>query len=100
MQRKKFCCGDKDFHKNSPVQTRRFVAAMHPFTVLLQLVAGPVQEPDLSQRSVAVTCRLVCTDLKAPCYREYLPGSLGFLQTFIDESFQAFHDVKIGTGMK
>ena len=33
-------------------------------------------------------------------YREYLPGSPGFLQTFIDESFQAFHDVKIGTGMK
>ena len=33
-------------------------------------------------------------------YREYLPGSPRFLQTFIDESFQAFHDVKIGTGMK
>ena len=35
----KFCCSDKDFHKNSPVHTKRFVAAMCCLTVLLQLVA-------------------------------------------------------------
>ena len=29
----KFCCGDKDFHKNSPVHTKRFVAATCRLTV-------------------------------------------------------------------
>ena len=33
----KFCCRDKDFHKNSPVQTKRFVAATCRLTLLLQL---------------------------------------------------------------
>ena len=35
----KFCCSDKDFHKNSPVQTKRFVAATCRRDMLLQLVA-------------------------------------------------------------
>ena len=38
----KFCCRDKDFHENSPVHTKRFVAAMCRRIVLLQLVAWPV----------------------------------------------------------
>ena len=61
----KFCCGDKDFHKNSPVHTKQFVAAMCRLTLLLQLVARPVH----MEWSVAATCccnlspGLVCTDL-------------------------------------
>ena len=36
----KFCCSDKDFHKNSPVHTERFtVAATCRLDMLLQLVA-------------------------------------------------------------
>ena len=35
----KLCCGDKDFHKNSPAHTKRFVAATCRCNVLLQLVA-------------------------------------------------------------
>ena len=35
----KFFCSDKDFHKNSPVQTERFVAATCRRDMLLQLVA-------------------------------------------------------------
>ena len=38
----KFCCGDKYFHKNSPVHTKRFVAATCRHTLLLQLVARSV----------------------------------------------------------
>ena len=45
----KFHCRDKDFPKNSPVHTKRFVVATCRLTVLLQRVAA--------------TCRLVCTDL-------------------------------------
>ena len=48
----KFCCGDKDFHKNSPVHTKRFVAATCRLTLLLQLVARPVH----MEWSVAATC--------------------------------------------
>ena len=50
---KKFCCGDKDFHKTSPVHTKRFVAATYRLTVLLQLVARSVN----MEWSVAATCR-------------------------------------------
>ena len=39
---KNFCCGDKDFHKNSPPHTKRFVAATRRSDMLLQLVARPV----------------------------------------------------------
>ena len=45
----KFRCRDKDFPKNSPVHTKRFVVATCRLTVLLQRVAA--------------TCCLVCTDL-------------------------------------
>ena len=38
----KFCCRDKYFHKNSPVHTKRFVAAMCRRDMFVQLVAGPV----------------------------------------------------------
>ena len=48
----KFCCGDKDFHKNSPVHTKRFVAATCRLTLLLQLVARPVH----MEWSFAATC--------------------------------------------
>ena len=41
----KFCCRDKDFYKNSPVYTTRFVAATR------------------RRDTVASTCRLVGTDL-------------------------------------
>ena len=61
----KFCFREKDFHKNSPVHTERFVAAMCRRNMLLQLVAGPVQtRGDLSPQHVSATCRLVCTDLR------------------------------------
>ena len=33
----KFCCRDKDFHKNFPVHTKRFVAATCRLNVSLQL---------------------------------------------------------------
>ena len=39
---KKFCCGDRDFHKNSPPHTKRFVAATCRRDMLLQLVARPL----------------------------------------------------------
>ena len=48
----KFCCGDKDFHKNSPVHTKGFVAATCHLTLLLQLVAWPVH----MEWSVAAKC--------------------------------------------
>ena len=38
----KFCCRDKDFHKISPVHTKRFVAATCRRNMLLQLAAEPV----------------------------------------------------------
>ena len=54
----RFCCGDKDFHKNSPVHTKWFVAATWRRNVLLQEVAGPVHmelsgHPDLLLQLVA-----------------------------------------------
>ena len=58
----KFCCGDKDFHKNSPVHTKRFVAATCRFTLLLQLVARPVH----MEWYVASTC---CCSLSPSMYR-------------------------------
>ena len=48
----KFCCRDKDFHKSSPVHTKRFVTVMCHCKVLLQLVAQPVH----TEWSVATTC--------------------------------------------
>ena len=58
----KFCCGDKDFHKNSPVHTKGFVAATCHLTLLLQLVAWPVH----MEWSVAATC---CCNLSPSVYR-------------------------------
>ena len=58
----KFCCGDKDFHKNSPVHTKRFVVATCRLTVLLQLVARPVH----MEWSVAATS---CCNLSPSVYR-------------------------------
>jgi len=58
----KFCCRDKDFHKNSPVHTKRFVAATCRLTLLLQLVARPVH----TEWSVATTC---CSNLSPSVYR-------------------------------
>ena len=58
----KFCCGDKNFHKNSPVHTKRFVAATCRLTLLLQLVARPVH----MEWSVAATC---CSKLSPSVYR-------------------------------
>ena len=49
----KLCCGDKDFHKNSPAHTKRFVAATCRCNVLLQLVAKCV--PTLKR----LLCRLM-----------------------------------------
>ena len=48
----KFCCRDKDFHKNSPIHTKRFVAVMCHCKVLLQLVTQPVH----TEWSVASNC--------------------------------------------
>ena len=59
----KFCCGDKDFPKNSPVHTKRFVAAMCRRNVLLQLVARPVH----TEWSVASTC---CCNLSPDLYTQ------------------------------
>ena len=58
----KFRCTDKDFPKNSPVHTERFVAATCRLTVLLQLVARPVH----MEWSVAATC---CCNLSHSVYR-------------------------------
>ena len=58
----KFCCGDKDFHKNSPVHTKRFVAATCRLTLLLQLVARPVH----MELHVAAT---FCCNLSPSVYR-------------------------------
>ena len=85
----KFCCSEKDFHKNPPVRTKRFVAATCRRGMLLHLVAQYSTRTrrdlslrcvatksccnwspdlytwsDLWLRRVAATCRLVCTDLK------------------------------------
>ena len=62
----KFCCGDKDFNKNSSVHTKQFVAATCRLTLLLQLVARPVH----MEWSVAPTC---CSNLSPSVYR---PSSL------------------------
>ena len=62
----KFCCGDKDFHKNSPAHTKRFVAATCRLTLLLQLVARPVH----TEWSVAATC---CSNLSPSVYRPLSP---------------------------
>ena len=61
----KFCFGDKDFHKNSPVHTKLFVAATCRLTLLLQLVARPVH----MEWSVAATC---CCNL-SPSVHVYGP---------------------------
>ena len=56
----KFCCGDKDLQKNSPVHTKYFITAMHVSHNL---------SPDLNTRShllllcVIATCCLVCPNL-------------------------------------
>ena len=65
----KFLCGDKDFHKDSPVHTERFVAATCRLTVLLQLVARSVH----MEWSVAATC---CCNLSPSAYRP-----LGYVHT-------------------
>ena len=57
-----FCCGDKDFHKNSPVHTERSVAATCRLTLLLQLVVRPVH----TEWSVTATC---CSNLSPSVYR-------------------------------
>ena len=59
---KKFCCGDRDFHKNSPPHTKRFVAATCRRDMLLQLVARPLH----MEWSVAATC---CCNLSPSVYR-------------------------------
>ena len=59
---KKFFCGDKNFHKNSPVHTKRFGAATCRLTLLLQLVTWPVH----TEWSVAATC---CSNLSLSVYR-------------------------------
>ena len=43
----KFCWGDKDFHKNSPVQTKKIVSAMCWSNVLLQLVCFNIKSTHL-----------------------------------------------------
>ena len=74
----KFCCGDKDFHKNSSVHTKRFVAATCRLTLLLQLVAWPVH----IEWSVAATC---CSNLSPSVYRplEYTYLFHRFLRSYI-----------------
>ena len=61
----KFCFEDKDFHKNSPVQTRRL--SLQRISVdCSNLSPDLYTQSDLSPRNVAATCRLVCTEpLKA-----------------------------------
>ena len=49
---------------NLPVHTKRFVAAMCHATCCSNLSPDMYTPSDLSSRSVAATCRLVCTDLK------------------------------------
>ena len=60
----KFCCRDKDFHKNSPVHMKWFVAATCRLTLLLQLVACPVH----MDWSVTTMC---CSNLSPSVYRPY-----------------------------
>ena len=76
----KFCCRDKDFHKISPVRTKRLIAAMCCRNMLLQLVEGPVH----TEWSVATSC---CCNLSGSVYCPlvcslcswkdcYVPGTL------------------------
>ena len=58
----KLCCREKDFRKNSPVHTRRFVVATCRRNVFLQLVDGPLH----MEWSVAATC---CCNLSPSVYR-------------------------------
>ena len=64
------CCSDQTllrrqrFHKNSPVHTKRFVAATCRLTFLLQLVARPVH----AEWSVAATC---CSNLSPRLLHQY-----------------------------
>ena len=58
----KFCFEDKDFHKNSPVQTRR-LSLQRILVGYRDLSPDLYTQSDLSPRSVAATCRLVCTEL-------------------------------------
>ena len=48
----KFCCSDKDFHKNSPVHTEQFVTAM------CHLVCTNLNEVDVenSERATLASC--------------------------------------------
>ena len=41
----KFCCSDKDFHKRSPVHTKRFLAAKCRRDMLLQLLRVVCTDP-------------------------------------------------------
>ena len=50
-----FCCADKDFHKNSPVDTKRFVAATYRPTCTHGVVCH----------------REVCSDMSLSVYRPY-----------------------------
>ena len=79
----KFCCGDKDFHKNSPVHTKRFVAATCRLTLLLQLVARPVH----TEWSVAATC---CSNLSPSVYRPLVQDWNHILYTIANLWFPAY----------
>ena len=68
----KLYCREKDFCKNSPVHTKRFVVATCRRNVLLQLVVdGPLH----MEWSVAATC---CCNLSPSLYR---PSGLRYCQT-------------------
>ena len=58
----KFCCVDKDFHQNSPVNTKPFVAATCGATCCSNISPDLYTRSNLSSRSVVATCRSVYTD--------------------------------------
>ena len=66
----KFCCGDKDFHRNSPVHTKRLVAAACRHNVLPQLVAYCV--PTLTLPFVYWTRTRSTQDPATLCYDDPL----------------------------
>ena len=66
----KFCCGDKDFHKNSPVHAKGFVAATCRHNVVPQLVAQWV--PTLTLPFVYWTRTRSTQDPVTLCYDDSL----------------------------
>ena len=70
------CCRDKDFHKNSPVHMKRFVAAMCHFDMLLQLVGQCVLTftSTIYKRIIAIVLESECNRYTCKSFMKLAPG--------------------------